>query len=170
MNANDVRRQLWRPVPTTTNVVTPPGGSRFPFMNQKFKAKDFANSVGDISNMRVAEMFLIEAEARARNAQDELAKDAFTPFMQNRVPGYVRSANTGAALIDEIMNSRRVELWGEGFRFLDLKRLNLSLNRNGSNHNTALAVVMTVAAGSNDWQYAIPQTEINANPLVVQNP
>lgn len=170
MNANDVRRQLWRPAPTTTNVVTPPGGSRFPFMNQKFKAKDFANSVGDIPNMRVAEMFLIEAEARARNGQDELAKDVFTPFMQNRVTGYVRSTNSGSALIDEIMNSRRVELWGEGFRFLDLKRLNLPLNRNSANHNTALAVVMSMPAGANEWQYVIPQTELNANPLVVQNP
>jgi hypothetical protein len=170
MNANDVRRALWRPTPTSTNVVTPPGGIRFAFMNQKFKAKDFANSTGDIPYMRVAEMFLMEAEARARNGQEEQAKDVFTTFMQNRVPGYTRSTNTGAAFIDEIMLSRRVELWGEGFRFLDLKRLNLPLNRNGANHNQALAVMMTVAAGSNDWQYVIPQTELNANKLVVQNP
>lgn len=170
MAANDVRLPLWRPAPTSTNVVTPPGGLRSAHMNQKFKAKDFANSTGDIPYMRVAEMFLIEAEARARNNEEELSKDVFTVFMQNRVPGYVRSTATGAAYITEIMNSRRVELWGEGFRFLDLKRLNLPLNRNGANHNTALAVLMDVAAGVPEWQYAIPQSEINANPLVTQNP
>ena len=170
MAANDVRLPLWRPAPTSTNVVTPPGGLRSTHMNQKFRAKDFANSTGDIPYMRVAEMFLIEAEARARNNEEELSKDVFTVFMQNRVPGYVRSAATGAAYLTEVMNSRRVELWGEGFRFLDLKRLNMPLNRNGANHNTALAVIMDMAAGGPEWQYAIPQSEINANPLVTQNP
>ena len=170
MAAADVRRPLWRPTPTAQNVVTPPGGNTATFMNQKFRAKDFGNSTGDIPYMRVAEMWLIEAEARARNGEESLAKDAFTTFMQNRVPGYTRSTATGAAFIDEIMNSRRVELWGEGFRFLDLKRLNLPLNRNGANHNQALAVMMTVPAGSPDWQWAIPQSEINANKLVTQNP
>ncbi|MDZ4807092.1 MAG: RagB/SusD family nutrient uptake outer membrane protein [Bacteroidota bacterium] len=170
MAATDVRRPLWVPAPTTTNSITPPGGLRNPFMNQKFKAKDFANSVGDIPNMRVAEMILIEAEARARNGQDGLAAAALFVLMANRVPGSVLSANTGAALLAEIMNSRRVELWGEGFRFLDLKRLDISLDRNGANHNTALALTMNMAAGSLNWQYAIPIAEINANPLVTQNP
>lgn len=170
MAANDVRRALWVPNPTAANSVTPPGGVRSSHMNQKFKAKDFANSTGDIPNMRVAEMFLIEAEALARAGQEAQSKTVFTTFMQNRVPGYVTSTATGQAYIDEIMNSRRVELWGEGFRFLDLKRLNLPLDRNGANHNQALAVIMNVPAGSNDWQYVIPQSEINANKLMVQNP
>jgi hypothetical protein len=30
--------------------------------------------------------------------------------------------------------------------------------------------MMTLPAGANDWQYVIPQSEINANPKVVQNP
>jgi hypothetical protein len=170
MAATDVRRALWVPTPTVANTVVPPGGNRVAFMNQKFRAKDFANSVGDIPYMRSAEMFLIEAEALARAGRDAEAQTAFTTFMASRVPGFVRPTATGTALIDLIMNSRRVELWGEGFRFLDLKRLNLPLNRTGTNHNQALAVMMTLPAGANDWQYVIPQSEINANPKVVQNP
>lgn len=170
MAANDVRRALWVPTPTASNTIVPPGGSRVAFMNQKFRAKDFANSVGDIPYMRAAEMFLIEAEALARDGKDAQAADVFTTFMATRVPGFVRPTATGAALITLIMDSRRVELWGEGFRFLDLKRLNLSLDRNGANHNAALAVTMNMSAGANDWQYVIPQAEINANPLVTQNP
>lgn len=42
--------------------------------------------------------------------------------------------------------------------------------KNGANHNAALAVTMNMSAGANDWQYVIPQAEINANPLVTQNP
>jgi hypothetical protein len=170
MAANDVRRALWVPTPTASNTIVPPGGNRVAFMNQKFRAKDFANSVGDIPYMRAAEMFLIEAEALARNGNDAQAADVFTIFMATRVPGFVRPTATGDALITLIMNSRRVELWGEGFRFLDLKRLNLSLDRNGGNHTAALAVIMNMSAGANDWQYVIPQAEINANPLVTQNP
>ncbi len=169
MAATDLRRALWVPSPTSANSVTPPGGSRAAFMTQKFRAKSDANSVGDIPYMRAAEMFLIEAEARARNNDEAGAKTVFTTFMQTRVPGYTTSANTGAAFITEIMNSRRVELWGEGFRFFDLKRLNLPLDRSGANHNSALAVVVSVPAGDNAWQWLIPQSEINANPLTVQN-
>ncbi len=170
MDATDVRRALWVPVPTAANTIVPPGGNRVPFMNQKFRAKDFANSVGDMPYMRAAEMFLIEAEALARDGRDAQAATVFTTFMASRVPGYVRPTATGNALITLIMNSRRVELWGEGFRFLDLKRLNLPLDRNGSNHNAALAVAMNVPAGANEWVWVIPQAELNANPLVKQNP
>ncbi len=169
MDANDLRRALWVVAPTTANSVTPPGGIRVAYMNQKFKAKSDANSVGDMPYMRAAEMFLIEAEALARNNDETGSKTVFTTFMRTRVPNYTSSTATGAAYLTEIMNSRRVELWGEGFRFFDLKRLNLPLDRNGSNHNTALAVAMTVAAGDNAWQWVIPQSEINANPLVKQN-
>jgi hypothetical protein len=105
----------------------------------------------------------------ARNSNEAGSKVVFTTFMRSRVPSYVSSTLTGTAYLTEIMNSRRVELWGEGFRFFDLKRLNQALDRNGTNHNTALAVSMTVAAGDNAWQWLIPQSEINANPLVKQN-
>ncbi len=170
MAAADVRRALWVVAPTTSNSVTPPGGIRAPYMNQKFRAKDFANSVGDMPYMRAAEMFLIEAEALARDGKDDQAATLFTTFQVTRVPGFTKPTETGTALIDLIMNSRRVELWGEGFRYYDLKRLNMALDRTGSNHNQALAVQMTLAAGANEWQYVLPQAEINANPNVTQNP
>jgi starch-binding outer membrane protein, SusD/RagB family len=172
MATADVRRGLWVPAPTAANSLTPPGGNRAAFMTQKHRAKDAANSTGDILYMRVAEMFLIEAEAKARNeSPDEPgARVALQGLMSNRVPGYVLSTSTGPSLLAEIMNSRRVELWGEGHRFYDLKRLNMALDRNGANHNSALALVFTMAAGSANWQYAIPQSELNANPKAVQNP
>jgi hypothetical protein len=169
MDATDLRRALWVVVPTTANSITPPGGTRVAYMNQKFKAKSEANSVGDMPYMRAAEMFLIEAEALALNNDETASKVVFTTFMKTRVPSYVSSSATGTTYLTEIMNSRRVELWGEGFRFYDLKRLGLPLNRNGSNHNAALAVALDIPAGDNQWQWLIPQSEINANPLIKQN-
>lgn len=169
MSATDIRRELWRPTPTADNVVTPPGGIRRAYMNQKFRAKDFANSVGDMPYMRVAEMYLIEAEALARDGKEAESKLVFAEFMETRDSEFTEPTETGDAYTELIMNSRRVELWGEGFRWLDLKRLNLPLER-GANHNQALAVLMSVPAGDLQWQYVIPQAEINANKSVVQNP
>ena len=83
---------------------------------------------------------------------------------------YVASTNTGTALIDEIILNRRLELWGEGFRFTDLKRLNLTLNRNGANHQVALCTVTDVPAGDVRWEWLIPRQEMDANKQMVQNP
>ena len=81
------------------------------------------------------------------------------------------STNTGQALIDEIMVQRRVELWGEGFRFYDLKRLDLPLDRTAVPNYVSASVggVMQVAAGDNKWQFAIPIGELQANPQSSQN-
>ena len=74
--------------------------------------------------MRVAEMYLIEAEAKARMGTG--GAEALLPLAENRDPSYVLSTNSGQDLIDEVLLQRRWELWGEGFRFNDLKRLNPS--------------------------------------------
>lgn len=62
-------------------------------------------------------MYLTQAEALARAGKDSEAQTVFTKFQITRDPSYVSKGNTGDALAEEIMNSRRVELWGEGFRF-----------------------------------------------------
>lgn len=164
--ANDVRKQLWSPA----GVTPPASGTRYPYTSVKFKVKDVNVSVGDVPYMRVAEMYLIEAEAKARMGQDAAAAAVLFTLANNRNPSAALSTNTGQALIAEIMTQRRVELWGEGFRFLDLKRTNSALDRTGANHNSSIAVVLTVPAGDKRWEWLIPTDELNANPAVVQNP
>ncbi len=120
--ATDVRKQLWDL--TGATVPVPPGGARVAYQNKKFLATSSSQSTGDVPYMRSAEMFLIEAEARARQGgQEAAARSALFTLLKNRNPAYVLSTNTGQALISEILFNRRVELWGEGFRFTDLKRL-----------------------------------------------
>ncbi|MBS7564447.1 RagB/SusD family nutrient uptake outer membrane protein [Mucilaginibacter sp. Bleaf8] len=170
ISATDVRKKLWDPTGTDATFPVPPNGSRFPYMNRKFLANSAANSYGDLTFMRAGEMYLIEAESNARQGKDVLAQDALYTLAKNRDASYVKSTNTGAALIDEIMTQRRVELWGEGFRFFDLKRLDLALNRNGANHVTTVAKVLEIPKGDPQWEWLIPQNEITSNPKIVQNP
>lgn len=171
----DVRKTLWDP--TGDHLDFPPGyvissrHQRWPYTNQKFLAAGEGDSRLDVPHMRAAEMYLIEAEAMARNGQDVLAAQVLFDLISTRDNAYTLSANTGQALIDEIMIHRRIELWGEGFRFYDLKRLNLPLDRTGGNHiSTLVNNVFEVAAGDIRWEWLIPIEEINANPNMMQNP
>ena len=168
----DIRSRMWVKTPTAANSVVPTGGVRAPYMNQKFRlpGTPSTSAMGDIPYMRSAEMYLIEAEAQARLGNATEAATALFNLVSKRDPSYVLSTKTGAALLEEISFNRRVELWGEGFRFTDLKRTNLPLNRNGANVVSAVAVLFDVPAGDKQWEFLIPRREINANKAIVQNP
>ncbi len=178
--ATDVRKTLWEPAPTTVNFPLPlTTFARYAYMNRKFMAFDAASSWGDVPYMRAGEMYYIAAEAYARlggAANELLAQQRLFTVNVNRDPSYVQSTNTGQALIDEIMVYRRVELWGEGHRFLDLKRTNSDLNRpiganNTGLHQTSLCTVSAIPAGDIRWTWLLPKAEIDATKgVIVQNP
>jgi len=91
----------------------------------------------------------------------------FAKFQVTRDPEY-KASNTGEALVEEIMNSRRVELWGEGFRFYDLKRLHLPIKR-GSNFNIAFCSFLEKDADADGWVWEIPKAETDYNSLCSKN-
>lgn len=169
ISATDIRKQCWDK--TGATVPIPPGGARVPYQNKKYLASSSSLSIGDVPLMRAGEMYLMEAEAKARSGDEPGAAQALFTLMKNRDPQYVLSTKTGQALIDEILFHRRVELWAEGFRFTDLKRLNLPLNRNGiPNHLAAIIAIYDVPAGDIKWEWLFPQDEMNTNLAIVQNP
>ncbi len=170
--ATDVRSKMWVETPTASNSIVPPGGVRPKFLNQKFRlpGTPSTSAMGDVPYMRAAEMYLIEAEAKARLNDAAGASQVLFDLIKTRDAAYVKSTNSGQALVDEILVHRRVELWGEGHRFLDLKRTNAPLNRNGTNAIASVALLFDVAPGDVRWEFLIPRREINANPAIVQNP
>lgn len=178
ISETDIRKELWDPTGENMEFPVPRDGNgvalgvRAPYMTRKFlTASGGESSIGDVPYMRAAEMYLIEAEALARMGEDENSATVLFDFVSARDPEYVQSTNTGDELIEEILIHRRVELWGEGFRFYDLKRLNMPLDRTGTNHQPSIAIVMEVPAGDEQWQFLIPQDEINnSNGIVTQNP
>lgn len=172
--ATDVRSTVFDPTGEHTDL--PPGieissgHQRFPYTSQKFLSISTGDSRGDVPYMRAGEMYLIEAEAKARMGSAD-APEALFNLANHRDPEYVISSKSGEELIQEVLLQRRWELWGEGFRFTDLKRLNLPLDRNGANHNAGvLANLLEVPVGDSRWEWQIPQDELNANPLMEQNP
>lgn len=169
--STDVRTKNFDPTGAHTALALPSTYSKFPYTSQKFLAASQGDSRVDVPYMRSAEMYLIEAEALARSGNEAGSKAVFDVFAKNRNPSYTGATTTGTAYITEILNSRRLEFWGEGFRFLDLKRLNLGLDRTGANHSSVVTNnVMTVANTDLRWEFLIPRAEINANTLIVQNP
>ncbi|MDP3398380.1 MAG: RagB/SusD family nutrient uptake outer membrane protein [Bacteroidales bacterium] len=178
ISPTDVRKSFWHPNAVATGLpAVPPGGVRYNYMNSKFKAVSTSDSRGDFPWIRVAEMYLIEAEALARQTgKEEQAKDVLYLLAKNRDTQYTRSENSGQALIDEILIQRRIELWGEGRNFTDLKRLNLPLVRpeasveGAGGHIGSIAIKLYEPAGSKNWTWMIPGAEIETNPHMVQNP
>lgn len=79
--------------------------------------------------MRVEEMYFIEAEAAA-HVDPARGKQLVENFMRTyRDPEYTCNATSTDDVVEEIVFQKRVELWGEGQTFYDIKRLNYSVTR-----------------------------------------
>lgn len=79
--------------------------------------------------MRIEEMYFIEAEAMA-HTNPAKGLELLNSFMKNyRDPQYNCTSTESRALVEEIILQKRIELWGEGRTFFDIKRLNLSVVR-----------------------------------------
>ena len=151
---NDLRKTHW--VKSITN------GSQVWYHAYKYK-KDIATptSVENSIVLRLAEQFLIRAEARAKQGDLIGAKEDLNAIRQR-----AGLSNTTAVTTDQVLSAilqeRRLELFTElGHRFLDLKRLEL------------LDSVLGTKPGwsTNDKLWPLPQAEMDANSfLVPQNP
>jgi len=129
----------------------------------KFSAGNDKGFAADLVLMRPEEMLLIEAEARVRMGEDMIARNLLRTLRSRRIEQPKPVNSSGQALLQKILFERRTELWGEGFRGFDLKRLKTGVNRNNSNHNPVVARTMTLPAESEKFIYQIPQNEIDAN-------
>jgi hypothetical protein len=115
--------------------------------------------------MRVEEMYFIEAEA-AEHVSAGTGIALLTDFMkQYRDPAY---AFKGGDAIDEIVFQKRVELWGEGHTFFDIKRLNMSVTRGYEGTNWADSQSQLNTNGRPAWtNYVIVATEAASNKALV---
>lgn len=79
--------------------------------------------------MRVEEMYLIEAEAKAHSSVSE-GMALLDAFLRKYKADYTSASGVDAQhAIQDIIAQKRIELWGEGQSFFDYKRLDMSVDR-----------------------------------------
>lgn len=157
--ATDIRRDIF--------IGTTGSGNRY--VNKHFQS-DRGGRIVDIKIARTSEMYLIRAEANARKASPDVAAGTadLNAVRTQRITGYTNETFPSAtALADAVIQERFKELCFEGFRIFDLKRNNLSVQRNASDASPAW---QTLPAGSDLFVFPIPRSAILANPNIQQNP
>lgn len=156
--SGDQRHEDW----VNANVLGP-DTYHFPF---KYKVVfDFQNETDERSTViRLAELYLIRAEARARlgNVTGEESAESDLNAIRNRANLGETTASTPDEMLEAIMQERRFELFTEwGHRWLDLKRTGRA--------DDVLGPV------KDNWQstdvlYPIPRQELENNLNLTQNP
>lgn len=138
----------------------------FPYMQFKFQCTE-NYGCGDINHFRLSEMYLIEAEAdyhlgkeaEACHLLEELVRDS------GRDPQYACD-KSGETLLEEIRLYRRIELWGEGFDFFDLKRWKLprvrKTSKDGGSFKSNFAGT-ALPTDLNNWVFVYPYRETAYN-------
>jgi starch-binding outer membrane protein, SusD/RagB family len=156
----DLRRLNW--VGTYTD-----GVGTFYFPN-KYKVGTTSNPVTEFSMaLRLAEVFLIRAEARAHlgNLAGSVA-DLNVIRERSGLTAYGGS-NSQVALLSAILHERQVELFSEwGHRWIDLRRFKAI--------DSVMAIVTPTKASGAAWKshqqwYPLPFDDIDRNPQLVQN-
>ena len=106
------------------------------FLTSSYGFFVYKNSLSPITIIRNGELVLVRAEARARTG-DLAGAITDLDVVRNAagLPNYSGAAEEGAVL-DEVLNQRRYELYGEGQRWIDVRRFGqlntLPIDRDGS--------------------------------------
>lgn len=152
--AGDKRKANWT---NTINVST----TTYYYPNKYKQYTTATTNIEYLMELRVAEQYLIRAEARARQEKTGDAQYDLNAI-RNRAGLANTTATTKDDLLTAIMKERQVELFTEmGHRWFDLKRT-----------NTIDAVMNAAKPGtwaSNAAKYPIPQTARNSNVNLGQN-
>lgn len=118
-------------------------------------------NVVDIPMMRIEEMYLIEAEATA-HYDEATARTLLTSFMAHRDPNYRIPAAT-TDLVEEIIFQKRIEFWGEGIIYYDMKRLNMSMHNADTGTNAPSGAIISTDGRAPWWNCVIPLGAVQQN-------
>lgn len=120
---------------------------------------------------RIAEMYLISAEAAALDTKEDEALNTLNSLRKSR--GLTDLSLKGEALMEAIQTERLRELLCEGTRIDDLKRWKKGFSRKPA-QNTNLIVVgenfnlKKVEANNEKFVWGIPKNDISTNPNIPQ--
>ncbi|WP_341837698.1 RagB/SusD family nutrient uptake outer membrane protein [Chitinophaga pollutisoli] len=101
-----------------------PGGIAIPTLPGTHEMRIFNSQTSPFSIIRNEELILIFAEASAQNNALPAAADAVNLIRTRHGLAARLDLDTKDKLIDEILKQRRYSLWGEGHRWIDVRRYN----------------------------------------------
>jgi len=138
-------------------------------IQEKFHVADPTGFDADNLFMRSSEMYLIQAEAEWALGNYPAAKSVLEDLVTARDPSYTAPAATAdSSFVKEVWKQRRIELWGEGFGYRDMKRQMHGLHRptGAGNHSPGIATLINAEKNDPRLLLKIPQTEIDVNDAI----
>jgi len=130
--------------------------------------------INDFKAARISEVYLMRAEAFARQSDFQEAANA-VQAVRNARRDATDSAPAYSNLVEAISDiafERRLELCYEGHRYVDLKRFRNILNEGMTRDPLDCPGSIPCGLSVNDrrWTFPIPLEELNGNANMVQNP
>lgn len=159
--STDVRRSLF----AANNAVGNVGywTNKYPNKTRPDANSGLKDYMRNLKVLRFADVELSHIEALYHTGQQTLALTELNAFvLKRRGKPYT---STGANLLTDILTERAKEFYGEGQRFLDLKRYNLPITK-------ATNCVSNCDVPANDKLFVLPvsQSAVNANQNLKQYP
>lgn len=158
---NDYRKRIYSLYANTTPI----------YHCRKFQSIPFV----DVSLFTTEEVMLNLAEAYTRNKKPDYEKaigllnkirekrfEPYTPLTLDALSA--GEGESGKAVLDKIINERRVELCYEGYRWFDCKRFQMEIK------HTIETGTFTLAGSDLRYVLQIPELELSSNPGMTPNP
>ncbi|WMI64810.1 RagB/SusD family nutrient uptake outer membrane protein [Aestuariibaculum sp. YM273] len=154
-DSQDIRRNMFLEVslPTNTNNILTDESYYF--------TKKFQGNSGT-TFIRLSEMYLIRAEA---NARQNLLDDALTDLNTIRTRANLTALTETSDLLENIFTERRKELAFEGHLLFDLARFKKDVNRNLG----CISTVCGLSYPSGKYILPIPSSSTDLNENIIQN-
>lgn len=142
----------------------------------KYPGVNFAPLRNHVKLFRLAEMYFIRAEAAVAAGDLATAANYVNAVREQRVyEGTAPAVSYGSATEAwaSIMHERRLELWLEGHRYIDVRRMGTKANQafdRSDLDDEVSGQPLTIPLGDHRFTLPIPFPELNANPNMTQNP
>ena len=194
MDPNDFRKKNFHKDSPVEKTIYMPGAKSFIDGGQTevptYWSSKFANNVGlggavgtsnealrnriDYAFVRLAEIYLLKAEAQARGGDESGAKGTLNTLLAARTVAGATPLTcdnylgmSGMSALQMVQLQSRIELWGEGgLEWFNNRRWNIPVNRTGSTVHWNPAMTYPVS----QMTMKIPSEEISSNPNCQQNP
>lgn len=148
----------------------------------KYRTREGSSVAGvvNVKLLRTADVYLTLAESYLKssaNKNEARALVLLNTLRKQRYINYVDGTEIGKALLDAVLEERRLEMAFENDRYWTLKRLGVSVERSdygsnvdGTGNDIPVGALKTLPASSHRFVLPIPASAIRLNSNLKQNP